>query len=237
MIDFHAHIIPGIDDGAKTPADTQAILGLLKEQNIDAVICTSHYYPNEMSVDDFETKRTKAFATINDKQGLTLIPASETYLSELLFNYSDISPLCIGNTDYFLLELPYKAKWDKSVFNSVERLISTFDIIPVIAHVERYAPIQAKPKLIQELIDMDCLIQLNASSVVDNASRKFAFKLLKKGYVDFLGTDVHNTTTRKPEYAAAVKLISEKLGEDVVEELDENAQRILDGIEILPEYK
>jgi len=223
MVDLHTHVLPGIDDGSKSVEMSESMIKILKEQGVSTIFCTPHYYPTDISLSEFIKNRNMAYDKIKFlEQDVKLILGSETYISEILFNHDSLTSLCIGNSDYLLLELPYERKWSKELFKNVERIISKYDVIPIIAHVERYMPIQSKHKLINEFIDMDCLIQMNTASIVDEHTRKFALKLIKKGYINFLGTDSHNLTTRKPLMSEAINIINEKLGNDYIEEFAEN---------------
>ncbi|MDO5558871.1 MAG: hypothetical protein Q4F95_04675 [Oscillospiraceae bacterium] len=224
MIDVHSHILPGIDDGAKDIEMTQKLTEIYLDQDIDTIITTPHYYPAEMSYDEFCSNRQAALDSIKHIESIDFIKGSETLISNVLFNRYSLSELCIGNSNYLLIELPYSSHWDNTLYSNVEQIIEKFDVIPIIAHIERYQPIQNKYRLIQKFIDMDCLIQMNTSSIVNASTRRFALKLLKKGYINFIGTDTHNTSTRLPNYSEAVEIIKNKLSEDVWETLDQNAQ-------------
>lgn len=227
MVDVHSHILPGIDDGSKNIEMTEKLSDIYLSQGIDTVICTPHYYPSETSYDEFCSKRQTALDSITHIDKVKFIKGSETLISNVLFNRYSLSDLCIGNSNYLLIELPYSSHWENSLYSNVEQLIEKFDVIPIIAHIERYQPIQNKYRLIQKFIDMDCLIQLNTSSVIDTSSRRFALKLLKKGYINFLGTDTHNLTSRCPNYSDAVEIIRSKLHDDVWETLDNNAKVLI----------
>lgn len=229
MIDFHTHVLPGIDDGARDIIEANGMLELLKEQNITHVICTSHFDPSRMTLQEFVEKRANSISQIN-RSIIPLIPASETMLHPYLFHYPDISELCIENTKFLLIELPCIKKWDEDIYKTIERLISYYDITPIIAHIERYPEVIRKTKTVRRFIKMGCLIQLNTSSVLDKTSTKKAFQYIKKGYIDLLGSDCHNLDLRPPLFAEALQQITQRLGPTYCEVFESNGNRIIQGL-------
>jgi Capsular polysaccharide biosynthesis protein len=179
MIDFHTHVLPNIDDGARDIAEANGMLELLNEQKLTHVICTPHFDPSRMPLQEFVEKRVNSISQINSSI-ISLIPASETMLHPYLFHYPDISELCIENTNFLLIELPCSKKWDEGIYKTIERLILYYDITPIIAHIERYPEVIRNKKTIRRFIKMGCLIQLNTTSILDKKSAKTAFQFIKK---------------------------------------------------------
>ena len=58
--DFHTHILPGIDDGAKTPEESLKLINSLRVQGIKNIVLTSHYYSHKESMEDFLKRREEA---------------------------------------------------------------------------------------------------------------------------------------------------------------------------------
>ena len=231
MVDLHTHILPYIDDGASNLEEALKMTEFLRTQNIMKAVCTPHFDPTQTSLQEFIKKRTSAMGCMRDSQ-IDLICASETILHDYLFHYAEISGLCIENTRYLLLELPYQKNWDIKVYETLEKLISYFDVIPIIAHVERYQAVKKNVKCITKLIDMGCVIQLNTSSIINIKSMHQAIYYLKRGYIDVLGSDCHNMRNRPPVISAAFDIIEQKLGFKLCTELKYNSECIVSGIEI-----
>ena len=53
MIDFHTHILPGIDDGSRNSEESIQMLNLEQEQDITKIVFTPHFYANRNSVERF----------------------------------------------------------------------------------------------------------------------------------------------------------------------------------------
>lgn len=230
MIDLHTHILPNIDDGARDVETALLMTEALYIQNIMNAVCTPHYDPSSTSVEEFVKIRAIALTKMRESR-IHLIPASETMFHEYLFHFSDLGELCIENTRYLLLELPYQRKYDSRFFDNISRLIDYYNIIPIIAHVERYHAI--KEKQIKILIQMGCMLQLNTGSILNKKTRNKAFRYLKKEYIYIIGSDCHDMQKRPPNMNTALELIKNRLNDSYVERLEYHAECIVNGIELL----
>lgn len=229
MIDLHTHILPNIDDGACDMDTALQMTEALYTQNIMKAVCTPHFDPSCTSEEDFVEQRAFALSKMRGSR-IQLIPASETILHEYLFHFADLSKLCIENTRYLLLELPCQKRLDSKIFENLNRLIDYYNIIPMIAHIERYPAI--KRKQIKTLIKMGCIIQLNTGTILNTKTRKKAFRYIKKGYIDVIGSDCHDMQKRPPYMTKALELIEDKLGVPYGEMLEYQAECVINGIEL-----
>ena len=64
IIDFHSHVLPGIDDGSKSVEQSIAMLKREAEQGITHVVATPHFYPQEDRPEKFLRRREKAFEKV-----------------------------------------------------------------------------------------------------------------------------------------------------------------------------
>ncbi|MCR5609933.1 MAG: hypothetical protein K6G26_12815, partial [Lachnospiraceae bacterium] len=235
IIDCHSHILPGIDDGASDVNMSMAMLDMMSEQGIDMIISTSHYYPEEQSIESFLSKRDAAYTSLMNKAEDKMIPTiklgAEVLFSPILINHPDLHELCISGTDYLLLELPYR-ELDTKLIDNIEKFIySAPGIYPIIAHAERYLN-YTSIESIEEILDMDVLAQINASSIVNRYTRKIALKMIKNSYIHIIGTDAHNITSRAPMMDEAKKVLDRKISKNVFLNFMDNAKMILDNADI-----
>lgn len=228
MIDLHTHILPYIDDGARNIEEAYQMTECLLRQKVTQAVCTPHFDPARISLEEFIEKRNKAMKLL-EHSPIELITGSETMLHEYLFHYMDIRDICISNTKYLLLELPIYKSWDIKGLQLIEKLINYYDIVPIIAHVERYQSIKIKDKVIKRLRDLGCFIQINTSSIVDKKSRGLSMRYMKKNYIDVLGSDCHNMNLRPPVIKEAYEIVIKNIGEKYWFTLQQNAECILKG--------
>lgn len=231
LIDMHTHILPHIDDGASNLSEAQNMIETLYNQNTITAVCTPHFNPVTTTIEQFAMKRNEASNLIKDSK-IKLIQGSETVLHDYLFYYSDLNELCIENTNYILIELPFIKKWPKTIYSLIKRLIMYFDIIPIIAHIERYPPTMKNKKNIQRLRDLGCIIQVNTTTVLNERNNKRVLNYIKENYVDVLGSDCHNMTLRTPILKEAYEKIEKELGEEYCKNLIFNAWCIVKGMDI-----
>ena len=237
VVDIHCHILPGVDDGAKTSKSTMRMLKIAAEEGTDVIIATPHFVNGTELEKVVDMKRryiaVKRWMAEN-------YPEMQLYLGNELF-YSDgivealeqKVAMTINNTRYVLVEFPIYAEF-AYVRNAVQNLLYA-GYIPVIAHVERYEEMHKK-SYIEELVEMGAYIQVNASSVVGKHGFKikhYVKKLLKADLVHFVGTDAHGSKHRRPEMQECRDYLVKKLGvEDAYRILEENPMCMLRGEEI-----
>ncbi len=228
LIEMHCHILPGIDDGSKDIETSLKMIERLKEQGAKKIVLTPHYYSDTISLDDFLRKREQSFnALIREVPSgyPELIPAAEVYISQYLFNNQSIKDLCIGNSNYVLIEHPFSSRFDDRDYDRLLNLYCDYKVKPVLAHIERYKALMDDKYKLADLIEIGCMPQVNISTF-DEAPRKIKkklFKFLKAGQIMLLGSDCHNLDTRPPEYEAGINAIIKECGKEAVYQLINNA--------------
>lgn len=226
MIDIHTHVLPGMDDGAKDADEANQMLCLLKAQGITQVVLTPHFYAWEESLSAFLQRRMAAYQKIKELE-IGLYLASETRLTEEVFLCESMDDLCIPNTRALLLELPFDNVWNNRIFRQIERLMSQYGVQPIIAHVERYRAVHKNKNVLKELIDLGCLLQINTDSLVNRLTRAKTLRLIRDGWVQFIGSDCHNMQTRRPRHSEFQEILQEKLGENYAKYFHNNAKELL----------
>lgn len=227
MIDFHSHVLPKLDDGSKSVEMSVAMLEECKRQGITTVVCTPHYYGKSRSPKSFIEKRAACYSRLAPRipAGMTLRLGAEVYFTEdTVVSYEDLALLCIEETRYIMIELPFTKKYDIRLFEKLEEFIAETGCIPLIAHVDRYPAVLRKPSILNRLIQMGCVLQINAEAFSVKGIKRFACAALKNGLVSVVGTDMHNTEDRAPNvlaYAEALKNLPKSAAERIAQE--ENA--------------
>jgi len=242
LIDVHTHILPGIDDGAKTKEVSFEMLQREKEQGVRTVVATPHYYGRRHSPEAFLEKRQKAFDLIKEKAeelGIEIRLGAEVYFTEdgVVSNRA-LEKLSIEGTKYILIELPWNEKWTDKLWRRLDTFMAQTEKTPIIAHVERYAEIRKNPVYLSLLADMGCLIQVNTGAFLEENVANMTKMMLKKGLVHCLGTDAHNLEDRAPNYKEAEAFFKELSELENFQKIQKNMQAILDGERVkVPPYQ
>ncbi len=231
MIDFHSHILPGVDDGSKNEEETKNLLLEAKSVGFDKIISTSHY-----AIDCFETpeyKRKELIEELNNEENYPkIILGSEIFITyNMLDLLKEYKASTINGTKYILFELPLRHHFPN--FKDVINKLRENEYKLILAHPERYTIIQKDFDLLYELSDLGVLFQSNYGSIlgVYGLSAKFTVKkMLKNGLVSFLGTDVHKQGSIYPQVPKALKKISKLISDEYLDDLTtNNAEIILNG--------
>lgn len=221
MIDWHSHILPGIDDGSQSVEESVAMLKMLAEQGVNTVIATPHFLANNETVEDFLARRNEAYAKL---EGHLFEGAPEIRLGAEVAYYSgisrlpDLKGLCIEGSKCLLLEMPM-TKWTEYIIKEVEELAHRGKINLVLAHVDRYLHLQSA-KTWERLCESGCIMQVNASSLLSFVTRPKIIKMMRAQSVHCIGSDCHNTTTRAPRIGRAFETVEKKLGERFVDKIN-----------------
>lgn len=227
MIDLHAHLLPGIDDGPATLEDAVALAGACVASGVTELFVTPHVFPGQWN----NTRSTivaeyQRFDFAIKKLGLplTLHMAGEVRLSDDIFALLGEGELpFLGSYQGFnsmLLELP-----DSQVPVGAERMVRYLldhKVRPIIVHPERNKGVMDKPERMRSFVEMGCVLQLTAGSVVGEfggAALRTAQKLIDEGWVDVVASDAHNLRGRAPRMDAARTALTKAYGAEMADEL------------------
>ncbi|UCE40721.1 MAG: hypothetical protein JSV17_14925 [Candidatus Aminicenantes bacterium] len=240
MIDLHCHILPGLDDGAKTLDHAIEMGRNAWEDGITKIVATPHVFRENISQTDFVSIRQKKEdlkkALEENNIPIELVAGAEVHISHNLIDEirKNRQDLVINRGSYVVVEFP-----QVHVFFSVKDLF--FDlmnegIIPIIAHPERNSVFMEKPSLLYELIRMGALVQSNSGSFVGRYGREveeIAFRFLQYQFTHFIGSDGHGVHSIPPILSEAVRIISPVIGEKNAHMLvQDNPQAVIDNQEL-----
>lgn len=198
MTDIHTHILPGMDDGAATVAQSLAMLKSCKEQGVDTVVLTPHFYPWMEALDSFLERRAQAFRQLSEAlepDMPRLVLGAEVAWYPNLDTMGQIGELSLGESNCIMVEMP-NAPWTATMLEQIARLSAVAGLTPILAHVERYIHLQ-KEGQVERLQDMGAVMQLSAGMLLSTLKRRKAMSLLKTG-TWVLGSDCHDPEQRPP---------------------------------------
>lgn len=237
MTDLHTHILPGMDDGSPNTETSIAMLRAERDQGIETVVLTSHFYRSHERPSSFLKRRAAAMDQL--QQAIDRLPQKERdSLPRLVLGAEvawaphmedwpeeELNQLCYEGTSYLLLEPTFRT-WSDSFLRELYDFHNLTGITPVIAHIDRYYPKQRKQD-IEEIFAMGFPVQLSAEELLHMATRGKAMRYLRDGSVDLLISDCHNMTDRAPNIGDAMAVVARKMGEESVKELSRRTDAIL----------
>lgn len=237
LIDIHNHMLPAVDDGAKTPEIALSMLKDAVSMGVEHLVVTPHLYEADIIKGTGEWKaKIEAgsrilYSLIEEHQ----LPVKVTVTAEV--RYQDLLPVILEELDvliggkYLLLEFPFH-----SVPNNLERIIYEITrkgIIPILAHPERIKPWQQAPERLAELINMGCPTQVDIGSLLGTLgpnSEKLANFLLERDAVHLVGSDSHNMDSRKLYTKPGYDWLSERYDNEYADLLlKDNPRKIITG--------
>lgn len=236
MTDLHTHILPEMDDGAKTVQESLDMLAAQRSQGVDTVVLTPHFYPHREEPDEFLERRSRSMETL--RQAIEELPDGGSRLPRLvlgaevawrsdLLECERLNELCIGETSNLLLELPFKP-WSNLMIDQLYELIGRTGVRPVIAHLDRYLGLQSRG-LLDEIMKLGVPVQVGTDILMRPLHRRKALKLLKTGKAQFVASDCHDLAKRPPNLAAAMSLLRSKLESWQVEEMIRCADKLVEA--------
>lgn len=198
LVDIHNHILPGIDDGAKSVDDSINLINGFAELGVKSFICTPHIMHNHY--DNTPTTIKKSFQQLEaelEKKGIndvSLDTAAEHMIDdnfESILRNQQVMPL---HKEYLLVEMSFL----QPSFNFEMAIdeVARQQYFPILAHPERYMYFHQKYGKYPSMKSNGIMFQLNLLSLASESYgtniTKMAEKLLGDGLIDFVGTDVHN---------------------------------------------
>jgi len=220
IIDFHSHILPGMDDGSESVEMSIEMLKREAEQGIRQVIATPHFYASSDHPREFLERRAASEARLREAMDRHSDLPQLSVGAEVRFfsgiSYSDwLTGLTIDQKKCILIEMP-DVPWTDKNYQELERIYENCGIIPVVAHVDRYIGPFRNHGIPERLAELPVLVQANASFFLQPRTKRMAMKMLRKGQIHLLGSDCHNLTDRVPNLGKALEQIRKQLGTDAI---------------------
>lgn len=229
MIDWHSHILPGMDDGSHDAAESISLVNMQGSQGIDTVIATPHFYANDETVDSFLDRRKKALELLKielPEGPPEILLGAEVRYYQGISRMDGLKALRIEGSKLLLLEMPMSA-WTEYMIRELIEMSGRSSIKIVLAHIERYLSLQTQNTW-NRIRECGILMQANASFFTSFSTKRKALTLLKEDNIHFIGSDCHNVASRPPQIGKAFEIIQKKLGEDYIHQMNEYGYSLLD---------
>lgn len=211
LTDYHCHILPQIDDGAENADTSLKMAAMMKEQGIERIIATPHFYAHrEKSVADFLKKRESAYSKIKKSLAIKDIRlGAEVSIEHGISELPDIEKLAIEGTRIILLELPYRA-YAKWMSEEIYNISAEYNLKVMLAHVHRYLPYYSKDE-IETILSTDAILQINNEAFANWKEKKIAKRVINEYDTFAFGSDSHDLTSRKPNWDMLKKKIKSEI--------------------------
>lgn len=228
IIDFHSHILPQVDDGSRSVEESAEMLTRMKQQGIEVVVATPHFYAKHDDPVRFLKRRAQAKEALDqvltDDMPKVLLGAEVAYFPGMSQSKA-LQDLAIEGTKAILIELPM-GTWKESIYRELTRIYEQQNLIPIVAHVDRYLTPYRSFGIPKKLEQLPVLVQANAEFFTEKATARKAKKMLAAEQIHLLGSDAHNLTNRAPNLGDALNVIENTLGIDAIAQIQDWQEKI-----------
>lgn len=204
-IDIHSHTLWDIDDGSKDIDETISLCDMAVRSGTEHLFLTPHliYWESAEDLLDERDSKIERLSEILDEEEIELKihKGFEILCDDDIFNIKYFKPYTLCGSRYILIEFDFFKTAVDDVVSWCKYLIS-FDLVPIIAHPERYQFFILEYEAIDKLSDMGVLFQINSGSAAGmfgSNVRKFAERMINRGYADFVGSDAHDLMMRNTD--------------------------------------
>lgn len=215
MIDLHAHVLPGFDDGVRSLEEARALARAAAAEGVTTIAATPHVRADYPTSPD---RMERGVAVLNRDFADQEIPVSVTTGGELdiqrvwMLSTEDVRRFSLGGTGrWVLVETPY-AGWP----DLLERTLTALRhqrLESLVAHPERNAEVQRAPSLLAPLVAEGARVQITAASLdgrLGEPARECASALVDLGLAHVLASDAHGPDVRAVGLAAAVAALGDR---------------------------
>ncbi len=231
MIDFHSHILPGIDDGAENLEQSDNMIKALMAQGVEHIVATPHYIRHTCGLSEYLDMREKAFESIMELESAKqckISLGSEVYIERDLASLEGVQNLAVRGTNRILMEFPYSS-FERWTIDEVYNLCYSFRLVPILAHIERYLGYYSSRDVDEILAMDDAIFQVNAISLSEKSRLKFILELIEGDYPVVLGSDAHNMISRIGDYKKGLEILKAKLSKKRFESFIEFNKSVLEN--------
>lgn len=237
MVDLHAHILPGIDDGPGEWDKALKMLARAAHDGIVGIVATPHVVPGGYdNTAEAVLGLTEELKERTRDTEIAIYPGSELMVcNDTLRGLEKKKYLTINNSRYALVELPAQFS-PEPVYDFIHSLAMR-GLVPVIAHPERNPRIQEDMGFLHEMVGMGALSQITSGSLTGlfgNAVKRAAVDILGRRLCHVIASDAHNNGKRAPVLSHGLKVAAGIVGErDALAMVRETPNMILSDLDII----
>lgn len=240
LIDTHAHLLPGIDDGCRSQEESMELCRMAAADGIEALVCTPHVdfrYTNTRTT--IEPPFDLLDRAIKDEGlPLRLVKGAEVHMSpDILVRLKEKDLLTYDDLGrYLLLEFPFQ-----QVIMGTEDLVYRLrlaGVTPIIAHPERIGYFMDDPDRMFSLIRLGALGQVTGGSLMGQFGEKslrVALTMVERRLVHIIASDAHDGSYRRPLLAEVAGNIERRFGQEQARLMvDHYPRAVIEGRDLDP---
>jgi protein-tyrosine phosphatase len=207
MIDLHCHLLPGLDDGAPTVAESVEMARIAATSGIHTIVATPHIRDDYAFPLDAIPRRASEVRAALATHGVavTVVEGAEvSHLKLLALSNAELRALCLGESRYLLVESPYAPA--TNMFEGLLADVQARGFQPVLAHPERSPSFLHEPERLDRLVASGVLCSVTAGSLAGSFGRTVraaARKLVVAGNAHNVASDGHDSARRRPTLEAS----------------------------------
>lgn len=242
MVDIHAHILPGLDDGADRSRTSLRMAELAAQSGVTDLIATPHSNQRgrfENYASETLTERHLRLQELLRRENIEL----RLHLGMEVFATGDTAALLrdgklltLAGSRYLLVEFGFRD--DAYHMERILRDVQDAGAVPILAHPERYRALQVLPDILEDWVRAGVHLQINKGSLSGYFGReahRLAVTMLEHDLASFVASDAHRANQRTPALREAYQWISSRYSERLADRLlRRNPQRVLRDEPLLP---
>jgi protein-tyrosine phosphatase len=234
MIDTHCHLLPALDDGPATQAESLDLARDLSQDGVSFVLCTPHYSDRHPTEHRLALERRGALADAVSSAGLALELGVGAEVSPGFAVSALVGELATRSVGGRFVVVEVQPDTPASFFSVVETRLAAVSLHPIFAHPERCRAVQERPSLLDPGRRNGSLVQVVAPSLVGRwgrAAGATVWRLVDSGRADLLASDAHGRARRRSHLREAANLVAQRLGDSVSALLTlRNPASVLEGV-------
>ena len=228
FIDLHSHIAWGVDDGIKTKEDAIKALEQAKEDGIVGICSTPHVICGKTDTVAFQNilLRQQELMEIAKEMGVYIYSGAEMFMNiDFLDSLDNGIFQTLNESRYMLVE--FDLSRDIHYISYIDEYLDELfcrGFIPIIAHVERFFPTGLDLEMVENWLEMGCLLQTNRTSLMGfqgKVIQRNAHHLVKNKMIHLIASDTHRTVGNRIEklsdaYQVVIKLTDNEYADQLL---------------------
>jgi protein-tyrosine phosphatase len=225
MIDIHAHVLPGLDDGPPSLDESVDLVRLAVDGGVHTIVAKPHMHDgvhNVRRAEALEAGNALRQALAEAAVEVKLLPGGDVHVDvDLDKRLADGELITLADGGrYLMVELPQHVVPD--ALRDLLFRLQLRAVRPILSHPERHPAFQAEPALLAPLVRAGCLVQVTAASLLGRFGERAAGcvrALLDRQMVHFVASDMHGVERRRPRLAEAAVELRQRIDPELAEEI------------------